>query len=152
TGDPPTYTRVSGETQNVLRKFGQIQVILLGVVLALLACTILVVVSVMAYAAVQRRAIFGLLITLGFGRRHATGAFALEYLILLTLGAALGVLAAWGLIQILAPRISMLLGQVSLPSTTVLLVGGVTLGIFACGMALPMATLWRVHPTDASRF
>ena len=152
TSDPPTYSRVSGEAQSVLRKFGQIQAILLWVVMALLACTILVVVSVMAYAAAHRRATFGLLLTLGFSRLHAASAFALEYLILLTAGAALGVLAAWALIEAFSAKISMLVGHFLLPSTTAPLVGIVTLVIFVCGMALPLATLWKVRPTDASGF
>lgn len=151
TSDPPTHSRVSSETQSVLRKFGEIKVIVLWVVIALLGCTVLVVVSVMAYAAAHRRAIFGLLCTLGFRRAHAACAFALEFLIVLTTGAVLGVLAAWGLIATLSPRVSMIVGEFSLPPTTALLVGMVTLGMLACGMAIPLVTLCKSRPTDANR-
>lgn len=90
--DFPTVSATTNTTvQNAWARFGKVQQLLAFVMAALLLCAGSVLMSVLAHAAVQRRAIFALLQTFGFRRSTLFGAFVLETLIIVVFGALIGI-------------------------------------------------------------
>lgn len=87
---PAVNATTSAIERNAWARFGKVQQLLAFVMAAILLCAASVLVSVLAHAAAQRKSRFALLQVLGFRRAMLFGAFTLELLATVTLGALLG--------------------------------------------------------------
>lgn len=87
---PSVNVTTNATEQNAWARFGKVQQLLAFVMAAILLCAASVLVSVLAHAAVQRKSRFALLQVLGFRRVTLFGAFTLELLVTVVLGALLG--------------------------------------------------------------
>jgi ABC-type antimicrobial peptide transport system permease subunit len=116
---------------------------------AVLLCAASVLVSVLAHATVQRKSRFAVLQVLGFRRSTLFGAFMLELLVMVVLGALLGV----GLERLVAHGLA--------PTTLGFLSGGVHVPAWgwwglpvwiamlaAAALAWPATLIARVRPAD----
>lgn len=95
---PAVNATTNATVENAWARFGKVQQLLAFVMAAILLCAASVLVSVLAHAASQRKSKFALLQVLGFRRATLFGAFALELLATVVLGALLGL----GLARLLA--------------------------------------------------
>ena len=87
---PALNATTNATVQNAWSRYGKVQQLLAFVMLAVLLCAASVLVSVLAHAAAQRKSKFALLQVLGFRRAALLGAFTLELLAILSMGALLG--------------------------------------------------------------
>jgi hypothetical protein len=87
---PSVNVTTNATEQNAWARFGKVQQLLAFVMAAILLCVASVLVSVLAHTAAQRRPRFALLQVLGFRRATLLGAFTLELLATVVLGALLG--------------------------------------------------------------
>lgn len=110
--DPPLQANVSSGAESALARFGQVQSLLGLIVLAMLACAVLVFVSVLTHLVAQRRSSMAVLQTLGFNRRIQLLALVLEYLLVGSMGALLGIGMAYMALMLLNPHVSWVLGQI----------------------------------------
>lgn len=145
---PAVNATTDATEQNAWARFGKVQQLLAFVMAAILLCAASVLVSVLAHAAAQRKSKFALLQVLGFPRAALLGAFALELLATVVLGALLGV----GLEKLLAEFASAAIGFMSggmhvpawawwgLPVWLVVLV--------AAALAWPAGLIAKVRPAD----
>jgi putative ABC transport system permease protein len=147
-GDPPTQTMVNTEGQTGLREFGNIRLVLQWVMIAILACSMLVVVSVMAHASAHRRGTFGLLIALGFSRIQVACAYAAEFFVLILTGAMVGLVSGWVLIRAFSPMLSMIVGNYEMPAGAAGLFAACSIGFLACGMLVPSYAVFRARAID----
>lgn len=148
--DFPAVSATTNTTvQNAWSRFGKVQQLLAFVTAAILLCAASVLVSVLAHAAAQRRSKFAVLQVLGFRRSALLGAFALELLVLVVLGALLG----FGLERLLAHTLR--------PTTFGFLSGGIHVPVWAwwglpvwlailvvAALAWPAGLIARVRPAD----
>ncbi|MDE2271850.1 MAG: ABC transporter permease [Xanthomonadaceae bacterium] len=88
---PALNATTNATVQNAWSRYGKVQQLLAFVMVAILLCAASVLVSVLAHAAAQRKSKFALLQVLGFRRTTLLGAFMLELLAILSMGALLGV-------------------------------------------------------------
>ncbi len=91
---PAVNATTNATEQNAWARFGKVEQLLAFVMAALLLCAASVLVSVLAHAAAQRKSRFALLQVLGFRRPALFGAFALELLATVMVGALLGIALA----------------------------------------------------------
>lgn len=90
--DFPTVSAFTNTTvQNALARFGKVQQLVVLVMVAILLCAASVLISVLAHSAAQRRRSFALLQVLGFRKGVLFAAFALQAVLILVIGAALGI-------------------------------------------------------------
>jgi hypothetical protein len=148
--DFPALTATTNTTvQNAWSRFGKVQQLLAFVMAAILFCAASVLVSVLAHAAAQRKSKFALLQVLGFQRATLFGAFTLELLAIVVLGALLGL----GLERLVAHELA--------PTTIGFLTGGVHVpawgwwglpvwlaALVAMALAWPAGLIARVRPAD----
>lgn len=100
---PAVNATTNATEQNAWSRFGKVQQLLAFVMAAILLCAASVLVSVLAHAAAQRKPRFALLQVLGFRRATLFGAFTLELLATVALGALLGLGLARLVARELAP-------------------------------------------------
>jgi ABC-type antimicrobial peptide transport system permease subunit len=129
--DFPALNATTNTTvQNAWSRFGKVQRLLAFVMAAILLCTASVLISVLAHAASQRKSRLAVLQVLGFQRGTLFGAFALELLAVVTLGALLGI----GLAKLTSHELA--------PTTFGFLTGGVHVPAWAWwGLPIWLATL-----------
>ncbi len=114
---PAVNATTSATAQNAWSRFGKVQQLLAFVMAAILLCAASVLVSTLAHAAAQRRSRFALLQVLGFRRATLFGAFTLELLAAMVLGALLGLGLEWLVARALAPTtFAFLSGGVHVPA------------------------------------
>ncbi len=87
---PSVNVTTNATEQNAWARYGKVQQLLVFVMAAILLCAASVLVSVLAHAAAQRKSRFAMLQVLGFRRSTLFGAFMLELLATVLLGALLG--------------------------------------------------------------
>ncbi|MGH8144943.1 MAG: FtsX-like permease family protein [Rhodanobacteraceae bacterium] len=146
---PALNATTNATVQNAWSRFGKVQQLLAFVMAATLLCAASVLVSVLAHAAAQRKSRFALLQVLGFQRTTLFGAFALELLAIVILGALLGL----GLERLVARELA--------PTTIGFLSGGVHVPawgwwglpvwlavLVALALAGPAGLIARVRPAD----
>lgn len=148
--DFPTVNATTNTTvQNAWSRFGKVQQLLAFVMAAILLCAASVLVSVLAHAAAQRKSRFAVLQVLGFRRGTLFGAFALELLATVVLGALVGIGIERLVAHALAPTtIGFLSGGVQVPAW-----GWwglpVWLAVLAvAALAWPAGQIARVRPAD----
>ncbi len=119
-----------------------------GVVLALAGVTGYVLLAVR-----RRTREMGVLRALGFGRRGVAATFALEQLVVLVLGAVIGVAAGVGLMRLLVPFLQLGESAESLvPSVVLVLEPGVLAGYLGVVTLLVVASvLWSTRSVSARR-
>lgn len=92
TNDFPTVSATTNTTvQNAFQRFGKVQELLAFVMAAMLLCAASVLVSVLAFVAIQRRQMFAILQVMGFGRAVLFGSLVLEVLMVAVIGVLCGV-------------------------------------------------------------
>lgn len=145
---PAVNVTTNATVQNAWSRFGKVPQLLGFVMVAILLCAASVLVSVLAHAAAQRKSKFALLQVLGFQRPTLLGALALELLVVVILGALLGL----GLARLLAELGPAIIGVLSsyahvpawawwgLPAWLVILV--------AVALAWPAGLIAKVRPAD----
>lgn len=145
---PAVNATTNATEQNAWARFGKVQQLLAFVMIAILLCAASVLVSVLAHAAAQRKARFALLQVLGFPRPALFGAFALELLATVVLGALLGV----GLEKLLAgfapATIGFMSGGVHVPAWAWWGLPVWLAILIAAALAWPAGLIARVRPAD----
>ena len=96
-----------------MRQFGDIGVILTSVGFAVFASMLLITGNTMVNSVRERLSEFAMMRALGFGRRQLALIVFRECAILIGLGAALGLLAGWGVTRLMAPVMTTLLRSFS---------------------------------------
>lgn len=146
--DPPVDAHTDKQTQNALARFGNVQLLLALVMVAVLLCSALVLVSVWAHAAAQRRAHMAILQALGFSRTILFAAFALEEVALGVLGVALGVVVGLTLIHVLAPSVMLILGAFAAPAFAYALLPAWFIPLLIVAMIAPALLIARTRAAD----
>jgi putative ABC transport system permease protein len=119
-----------------------------GVVLALAGVTGYVLVAVR-----RRYREMGVLRALGFRRRGVAGTFALEQVVVLGLGALVGVVAGIGLMRLMIPFLQLGEGAVELVPAAVMQIPWRSLAIYLGIVAalLVVSVLWSTRSVSARR-
>ncbi|NCT68742.1 MAG: FtsX-like permease family protein [Rhodanobacteraceae bacterium] len=146
--DPPIEATTGATLQNALARYGQVQNVLGYVMLATFLCTALVLVSVLAHTVMQRRALMALMQVLGFSRGILLRAFALEGLLIVLIGAALGIGFGLLLLRLLPRGMSPFFGNFAVPAWAW---SGlpVWLGaLWIAALVVPSLTIARLRPID----
>lgn len=150
--DPPVIANTDAAAQSALGKFGRIQDVLALVMLAVACCALLVLVSVLAHAAAQRRREMAVMQVLGFPRGWLFVSFALEGLIVVALGCAAGIglgLGALGALRSASPGFAtLLLGGFRPPAWAWWWLPAWLAVLAALALASPALTIARLRPTD----
>jgi putative ABC transport system permease protein len=97
------------ESMSAIRQFGDVGAIITSVGLAVFASMLLITGNTMANSVRERMGEFAMLRALGFGRLQLALVVLQESAILIAAGAALGVLAGWGVSRLMAPAMSSVL-------------------------------------------
>jgi len=148
--DFPALNATTNTTvQNAWSRFGKVQQLLAFVMAAILFCAASVLVSVLAHAAAQRKSKFALLQVLGFQRATLFGAFTLELLAIVVLGALLGLGLEWLVARELAPTsIGFLSGGVHVPAWGWWGLPVWLAALFAMALVWPAGLIAQLRPAD----
>lgn len=146
--NPPVQATPNTVTQNALARFGKVQYLLAFVMLAIFACCALVLTSVMAHATAQRRAQMAMLQVLGFPRTVHWAALALEVVLMLALGAAIGFGVGHLAIHILQRTLGGTFQSIAAPSSTVTLLWPGLCLLLIVSLIVPSVIIARLRPTD----
>lgn len=146
--DPRVVAMPDTAREDARSRFGKVQNLLALVMGAVVACCLLVTVSVMSHATAQRRQQMGLMRALGFPRRVLALAFVLEVLGILLAGSGLGIAVGIWLVEQLPRWLEGQFQLIAQPGWTwqilplwLLAVGAVTL-IYPCLVAM------SIRPVD----
>jgi ABC-type lipoprotein release transport system permease subunit len=145
--DPPTQTTLNSDAQSGLERFGRIEVLVHGVMAAVLGCAALVTTSILAHAAVQRAMAFAMLRALGFRRRALFAAFAAEFLLLAAAGVMLGSATGVVLIAACAPVIGAVTGSFAAPEWTWRWLPAATAALLGLALVAPARVIANVRPS-----
>lgn len=146
--DPPVNARAYAATESALARFGKVQDLLAWVMVAILACTMLVLVSALAHAAAQRRSTVAVLQVLGFQRGTMLSAFCVEYCLVMVAAVAIGVCAGELVVHLLAPSLGTVLGRFVVPAWAYVYL---PVWIFVLGivsLVLPSMIIFSTRPVD----
>lgn len=146
--DPPIIASADAVVQNALARFGVAQYVLGAVMLAVLLCTLLVMISVLAHAIAQRRASLALLLVLGF--RHGTlwRAFVLEFLAITILAALVGIGVAMLLLNNLPDSMGLFFNGFRIPAWVWQGLPVILLFVAAVSLIAPITSISRLRTTD----
>ncbi|MGH8113422.1 MAG: FtsX-like permease family protein [Rhodanobacteraceae bacterium] len=144
---PAVNATTNATEQNAWARFGKVEQLLAFVMTAILLCAASVLVSVLAHVTAQRKPRFALLQVLGFQRATLFGVFTLELLVIVVLGALLGL----GLARLVALELA--------PTFFGFLANGVPTWawwglpvwlavLVAAALAWPAGLIARVRPAD----
>jgi putative ABC transport system permease protein len=119
---PDTLTQSEQQFEmNAMRQFGDIGAILVYVGLAVFASMLLITGNTMVNSVRERMGEFAMMRALGFGRLQLAFIVLRESALLIGTGAAVGVLAGWGLSMLMAPIMAHILISFSVTWVTVAL-------------------------------
>jgi len=133
---PPLEAVVTGETNSLLGRFGQLQALLLLVMGAMVLCALLVFVVITAHLVAQRRASMAVLQTLGFEAQMQFFSLLLELTGVVLIGTMLGVFGGRIVLTVLTPWAAS-----TLLSDTLRPVDGAMLILLPAMLALLIVTL-----------
>ena len=150
-GDPPVQAHVSGGTDNVLGRFGNVAALLRAVMLALAACVLLVFISIAAHLAAQRRASMAMLQALGFGRAVQLAAITLEVAAVVAAGTMSGVVLGLWLVDAVGDRTAHLLGRLQPPFEHAPWLAAGLVGLVVLSSVAPALTVRTLRPVDLAR-
>lgn len=145
---PAVNATTDATEQNAWARFGKVQQLLAFVMIAILLCAASVLVSALAHAAAQRKSRFALLQVLGFLRAALFGAFALELLATVLLGALLGVGLEKLLARLAPTAIGFLSGGVHVPAWAWWGLPVWLAILVAVALAWPAGLIAKVRPAD----
>jgi predicted lysophospholipase L1 biosynthesis ABC-type transport system permease subunit len=145
---PAVNATTDATEQNAWARFGKVQQLLAFVMIAILLCAASVLVSVLAHSAAQRKSRFALLQVLGFPRPALFGAFALELLASVVLGALLGIGLEKLLARLAPTTIGFLSGGVHVPAWAWWGVPVWLAILIAAALAWPAGLIAKVRPAD----
>lgn len=146
--DPPLHANPASGTESALGRFGQVQALLGLIMVAMATCALLVWVTVLAHLVTQRRPSMAVLQSMGFGRGLQFGALIIELGAVITVGALLGVLGGQGVIALLTPRVSWLLGPLRAPDWAFASLLPALLLLAAIALVWPALHVRRLKPID----
>ncbi len=148
--DFPTVSATTNTTiQNAWQRFGKVQQLLALVMVAIFLCTGSVLVSVLAHAAAQRRRNFALLEVFGFRRRTLFAAFALEAILVIVIGAALGTGIGLWIEHLVAPTpVGLMTGGFNIPEWAYGLLPAWLVVLLVASLGWPASMIRRVRPVD----
>lgn len=146
--DPPVIAHPDTVTENAWARFGEVQNLLGMIMAALFLCCALVLVSVLAHAAADRRPHLALQRVLGFPRFILWLGFAVECLLVLALGGLLGLVLGHALLSYLPEVLGQLFGSLALPDWVPWLVLAALLMLGALALIAPTRMVLRVRPVD----
>lgn len=149
-GEPvPLRATASGDAEGALARFGNVERLLMVVMAAFAACTVLVFGSVLAHMAVQRRRTMAMLLALGFRTGQLQCGFIIEVVALVVAGTGLGWLVALPAVAWMDRGLGPLLGALSIPTASLVALAPALLALGVLALLSPMSTLARLEPTDA---
>jgi putative ABC transport system permease protein len=112
---PDTRTQTDQEeTVSAMRQFGDIGAIITAVGFAVFASMLLITGNTMANSVGERLGEFAMMRALGFSRLDLAFAIFREAVLIIATGAALGILAGWGLVRLMQPVMTRMLLSFSL--------------------------------------
>lgn len=146
--DPPVSAYPDAVRENARSRIGNVQYLVMLVMGALFLSCLLVLASVMAHAATERRAKLGMLRVLGFPRRVLAGGYALEVLGIVVFGALLGMALGQVALHFLPGLLKgNFLRVAPAPWAWTLLPVWLTL-LAALSLLQPCLLVWRSRPID----
>lgn len=146
---PPTQTTADIEAQAALAKFGNVSSIITFVLVAVFFVMFLVVWNVIVQSVAERRAEFGLLKAIGFGRSRLLILIGGEALLLNIIGAAVGTAVGSLAAVLLQPTMTHFLSSFSTPVSAYWVAALVTLGSTFISASLSAMGIMRLRPTEA---
>ena len=146
--DPPLQASTSSGSESALGRFGQVQSLLWLIMLAIIACTTLVFITVLAHITEQRRPSMALLQTLGFYRSIQLAVILIEYSIIALLAVLIGVVTSRMALALLNPHVSWILGEISIQSWALAWLAPAILVLGVSALAAPLLQLHRLKPMD----
>lgn len=152
--DPPVVAHASATVQAALGRFGKVQELLALVSLAMFLCTLLVFVSVLAHAAIERHREMAIMHVLGFTRMALLHAFGLEFTLIVLAGTVLGSGVGLGIIGIVggaSPFITSVFGQFEAPWWAWQLLSVGLVALLGTALIAPSLTVARLRPIDYQR-
>ncbi len=146
--DPPLTAYPDSVAENVRSRMGKVQYLLALVMGAVFCCCGLVLASVFAHVAAERRAQLAVLRVLGFSRRILLSGFVLECVGIAILGAAVGLALSWPVLRFLPHWLHGLFGTLApAPWAWGLIPVWLSL-LLLTALAMPASIVLRVQPTD----
>lgn len=145
--DPPVQADTRSTVQNAWARFGRVQDLLAFVALAILSCTALVLISVLAHTAQERRARMAVMHAIGFPRGFFMASFLLEVLGVAVAGVTLGTALAFGIMHTSAPAASLWGDQFAPAWAYVGLLLWVSL-LVSASLAWPCALIASMRPAE----
>lgn len=148
---PPVEANPNTVNQNALARFGSVQRLLAFVMLGAFACCALVLASVFAHAAVQRRPQMAVLQVLGFSRRVHWAAQALEVAFVLALGTTLGYALGRATIHLVQRKLGDTFQNITTPPWTAEWLWPALLLLAILALVGPAVIALRTRPLDCQR-
>lgn len=147
---PPVTAYPDSLAVSARTRFGKVQYLLGLVMVAVFLCCLLVLGSVFAHAASERRAQLALLRVMGFPRRVLLSSFILEALAVAAAGTALGLLAGGVLLQYLPAWLNHMFGELEPAPWTWWLLPVWLVVLLGVSLAMPATLVMRVAPMDSN--
>lgn len=146
--DPPVLAYPDTARENARARFGNVQYMLTLVMGAVFVCCMLVLASVMAHAAQERRAHLGTLYALGFPRRLFAAGFVVEVFGIVAGGAVIGLVLGAALLQWLPGWLAESFGRVEPAAWAYWLLPVWLTALAAAVLIKPCLSVLAVRPTD----
>lgn len=146
--NPPTDTQQANSQEDGLLRFGDIRLLVDLIVVCMTICLSLVITILLAHSAIGRRSMFAVFRVLGFSRRFVLASFVAEYGVVALAGHLAGVLAGILAVDVLVARVGPLVGELSVPASTYILVTLVVGAVFAISLLIPAVLIFRARAID----
>lgn len=145
---PPVEATPNTVNQNAWARFGKVQYLLAGVMAAIFLCCALVLVSVLAHAAAQRKAQMALLHVLGFTHSLLLSVWLLESLLIVLIGTTIGSVLGLGAIHIARRTLGGSFGGLAPPPWAWEMLPVWMLALLFAALIAPTMTVMRLRTTD----
>jgi ABC-type lipoprotein release transport system permease subunit len=146
--DPPTESTSSSVAENSLARFGQLNTLIGGLLVATLLSAALVFVSALAHSVAERRKTSALLRALGFRRRFIFSLFACECAVLVVAGLAVGAAVGTAAIGVVSPAVTQVTGQFLPPNWAWSCIPAIGIVLLLMSLAWPAWVVARVRAGD----
>jgi len=149
--DPPLEASTSSGSSSALGRYGQVQALLGLVMLAMVACALLVFLTVLAHLTSQRRAGMATLQTIGFGRSVQFGGLILELAGIILVGTVVGLLAGRAALAAITPQLFWMTGELRTPDWALWSLAPALLALIILTLAWPALQVSKLKPIDHLR-
>ena len=149
-----TETKTTTEkafTQSFANQMGNIGAIVSAVASAVFFTMLLVTGNTMAQSVRERTNELAVMKTLGFSNASVTGMVIAEALLVTLLGAAVGLLLAASVSDVIAQGLQQFFPSLGMPANTFVIGGVLALFLGTLAAALPSAQVWRLRIVEALR-